>query len=252
MRGLRLGLVLAFVASGCTSEAEIDTVSVEDLRAAAELALQHRAGDTIDYVVPDSLRAMGGRLFSPDRQHLYVQLDTRRPEGSQEVAIAVFSLQGWKTARDPEFVEVVLPYFLFVGDTLRDANGDGFRDYVLRTYSSSGCCRRNDDLVRLYNRASGAFGESFRLLNPTYYPEERLVRGVEYGHPGWVPLYTSRFTHLGEPKEVECIYRLRETPERFVRGACRQTGERPEGDTLNALPKVYESVEELSWFLAEP
>ena len=124
----------------------------------------------------------------------------------------------------------------YVSDTLRDANGDGLRDYIVRSYPSAGCCRRDVHTVRLFDRTSGGFAESFQLINPTYYPTERVVRGVEYGHPGWVPLYKSRFNSFGEPKRIECIYRTREQPGRFIRGNCEQGGERPEGDTLNALP----------------
>ncbi|MEM6328594.1 MAG: hypothetical protein AAF791_15880 [Bacteroidota bacterium] len=189
-----------------------------------------------------------GRLFSPEHRHLFIQIDDRGVNGSYEVVGAVFGLDDWRLSSEPVLVERT-GGMNYMADTLRDANGDGLRDYIVRSYSSAGCCRRDAHSVHLFNSASGGFAEPFRLMNPTYYPTERVVRGVEYGHPGWVPLYKTRFTDLDEPQEVECIYRVREREGWFIRGRCRQGGERPKGDTLRALPDEYASVEELSWFM---
>ena len=225
-----------------------DSVSVDDLRAAALSNLGGRAADTLSVEIPDSLRIVAGRLFSPDRRHVYVQIDDRGVNGSYEVVGAVFQLDGGRLAVEPVMVERT-GGMNYMADTLQDANGDGFRDYIVRSYSSAGCCRRDAHSVHLFDPASGGFAEPFRLMNPTYYPSERVVRGVEYGHPGWVPLYKSQFTRLGEPDLVECVYRVREREGSFVRGRCGQGGEQPQGDTLRSLPPEYASVRELSWFM---
>ena len=225
-----------------------DSVSVADLRAAALSALEQRRADTLSVEVQDSLRVFAGRLFSSEHCHLFVQISDRGPNSSYEVVSGIFELDDWRPSSEPVLVERT-GGMDYIADTLRDANGDGLRDYIVRSYSSTGCCRRDAHWVYLFDSASGGFAEPFRLMNPTYYPAERVVRGVEYGHPGWVPLYKARFTGLGEPQEVECIYRVREREGWFIRGRCGQGGERPEGDTLRALPSEYASVEELSWFM---
>lgn len=228
--------------------AAFDSVGAGDLRAAALSVLDQRTRDTLAVDVGDSLRVFAGHLFAPGLRHLYVQI--AGAAGSGEIVSAVFALSGWQLSEQPLLVERALRT-VFVSDTLRDANGDGFKDYALRSYSGSGCCRRNVDTVRLFDPSSGGFAPAFELMNPTYYPAEHLVRGVEYGHPGEVPLYTSRFAGLAAPERLECVFRAREQPGRYIRGRCDQDDYEPQGDTLDALPAEYESVEDLDWFMSD-
>lgn len=139
----------------------------------------------------------------------------------------------------------------FSSDTIFDVNGDGTKDFLVNYYPLSGCCRRNCYAIYLSPATTNKLiTEAIDLVNPTFSPEEKMVRGVEYGHPGEVGLYKYRWK--GEKLDtVEYIY-----PDKTTKGKTfiKTTKEaylpdRSEGLPIKALPKEYEMVEELDWFL---
>ena len=89
-------------------------------------------------------------------------------------------------------------------DTIFDANGDKVKDFALRFYPSSGCCRR--DIYYLYLSPEKKEGQLsyIELINPTFYPKEHLIRGIGYGQPGHVELYKYRW-HGEELDTLEYI-----------------------------------------------
>lgn len=76
-----------------------------------------------------------------------------------------------------------------VGDTIFDFNGDGYKDYALHLYSDRGCCPRDVFRVYLYLPHSAGFTSYYEFMNPTFFPKEKIIRGIAYGHPGELPLY---------------------------------------------------------------
>ncbi|WP_454973581.1 hypothetical protein [Capnocytophaga gingivalis] len=92
-----------------------------------------------------------------------------------------------------EKVSKSFPLLTDPSDTIFDANGDGVKDFALRYYPLSGCCRR--DIYYLYLSPEKKEGvlSYIELINPTFYPKEHLIRGIGYGRPGHVELYKYRW-----------------------------------------------------------
>lgn len=129
-----------------------------------------------------------GNLFSNDRKHLLVL----RYNGTSFDTDVYLDLLLMEKGR---FRKLISDTLLYGGyrDTLRDLNGDGYADLVLATYSSAGCCPREDETGFIYLPATGRFSvESF--FNPEYFPAEKLVYEMDYGHPGEVALLKYRWT----------------------------------------------------------
>lgn len=140
----------------------------------------------------------------------------------------------------------------FLGDTIRDVNGDDQLDILTNYYPNSGCCRRNSFWVRPYDLDSKIYQEKIRLINPTFYPEDKIVRGVFYGHPGEVPLYKMKW-NKNKLDTVEYIYPLKKDSRRYL-----LTNERKElvGEEtmkkyrlIDEIPVEYRDVTDLDWFI---
>ena len=148
-----------------------------------------------------------------------------------------------------EKVSESLPLLADPSDTIFDANGDGIKDFALRFYPSSGCCRR--DVYYLYLSPEKKEGQLsyIELINPTFYPKEHLVRGIGYGWPGHVELYKYRWR--GEALDtLEYIL-----PDPTTKGKTFLKGRNLYGSTkekeihLTKLPKEYQTVIGLDYFL---
>jgi len=144
------------------------------------------------------------------------------------------------------------PWMTVPSDTIFDANGDEVKDFALRFYPSSGCCRR--DIYYLYLSPEKKEGQLsyIELINPTFYPKEHLIRGIGYGWPGHVELYKYRWR--GE--ELDTLEYI--LPDVATKGKTFLKTKRirdfydndKEGKThLNKLPKEYQTVIGLDYFL---
>jgi hypothetical protein len=148
-----------------------------------------------------------------------------------------------------EKVSESLPLLADPSDTIFDANGDGIKDFALRFYPSSGCCRR--DVYYLYLSPEKKEGQLsyIELINPTFYPKEHLVRGIGYGWPGHVELYKYRWR--GEALDtLEYIL-----PDPTTKGKTFLKSRNLYGFTkekeirLTKLPEEYQTVIGLDYFL---
>ena len=86
-------------------------------------------------------------------------------------------------------------------------------------------------------------------MNPTFSPEERIIRGVGYGHPGEVGLYKYKWNRL-RVDTIEFIYPLLTEKGHFVKTKNRM--HRPtsgDGLLLKSLPQEYQNIESIDWFL---
>jgi len=143
-----------------------------------------------------------------------------------------------------------IAYLEFTSDSIGDVNGDKLRDYMVVTYSSSGCCLRYVYNVRTYDASTGGFSHLYNFYNPDFFPEEKVVRGVGYGHPGEVELYKFKWNDT-VLETIERIYRDPENNKQFIRMRGEDGGEPSSrnGEVLKAVPKEYLNIDGYDWFM---
>ncbi len=140
--------------------------------------------------------------------------------------------------------------YYFPTDTIFDVNGDGTKDFLVKSYPSSGCCRANIYNIFLSPAAKREVITSYiDLVNPTFYPQEKLIRGVEYDQPGYAGLYKYRWK--GEYLDtLEYIYPDPTTKGRsFIKThTSAYFFDKKKGTHISSLPEEYKTVEDLDWF----
>lgn len=133
--------------------------------------------------------------------------------------------------------------------SIEDINDDGLKDFSINWYPASGCCRRN--IYDLYlSTVDKNFSREITLVNPTFYLQEKVIRGVTYGHPGLASLYKFKWNKQNLDT-IEYIYpNLGDTLQiSFLR-----THERGyaithnESNKLRSIPKEYNSVLDIGYF----
>jgi len=136
-------------------------------------------------------------------------------------------------------------------DTIFDVNGDGFKDFLVHWYPSSGCCIRDIYGVYLYQPNTGKFTEVYEFINPTFSPKEKIIRGVCYGHPGETELYKYKWN--GETVDtIEYIYYQKNDQGEIIGVISSKNS--PYGDKKNktkllkSVPKEYKTIEGYDWF----
>jgi hypothetical protein len=123
--------------------------------------------------------------FSSQYSHLIIR--RRSPDA---VRLDIYSIN------KNEF-EKVISYeqwtMVYRKDTIVDVNGDGLKDYVVNGYGANGCCLKAFSEVYLARENHRAFSKSFQFLNPTFSPDEKIIRGVCYGFVGETCMYKYRW-----------------------------------------------------------
>lgn len=182
-----------------------------------------------------------GHLFVQSRKHLLIRRTV--PWGA---ICNVFLLDNGNFKKVCEREQFGMTY---INDTMRDVNGDGNKDFLVHWYPSSGCCRRDVYNVFLYQQQTGSFTKDYEFINPTFSPRERIIRGVEYGHPGEVGLYKYKWNGL-QVDTLEFVYPYDNHKGKFIRTKTQEY--RPtekEGIVLTSLPAEYRRIESIEWFL---
>lgn len=195
-------------------------------------------------IQPESLKKAGiscslsfGHLFSKDKKHLIVQ---DRINGYQfNWNIFVLDNTGFKRV-----ISEVVDDLTYVDHFIKDINGDGDKDFLLHWYPESGCCRRNVFNAYLYKQKTGEFTPKYQFMNPTFSAAEKIIRGVDYGHPGQTGLYKYRWDGF-KLDTIEFI-----SPDsagkKFYLTKTRKFGQ--SGKLLATVPKEYHKIESYDWF----
>lgn len=184
-------------------------------------------------------------FFSPDFEHVII-----KREAPNNVLIDIYVIQNQKLTSVLKHDQWALTY---VSDTLKDINGDGYKDYVLNWYGSNGCCLKGFSDVYLYQPKTGTFTDQFEFINPTFLPKEKVIRGVCYGHPGETEMYTYKWK--GEAIDtIEYIsYEKKDNGEKtgkFI--SCKKARQGIKDiKRLNAMPEEYKSIEGYDWFTGD-
>ncbi len=138
-----------------------------------------------------------GNIFSKHHKHLYIKI------GSQyETQYQVYLLKD-NTCKQQIFYKE--SNNTLIGDTIIDRNGDGFKDLDIEWYAMAGCCLREAHEVYLC-KPDGTFTNNYRFINPTFNTKSKIIRGVDYGHPGQTPLYKYKWNGFNAVDTIEYIY----------------------------------------------
>ena len=185
-----------------------------------------------------------GNLFSKVQKHLLIK---RHAVGY--IFINVFKI-------NKEDIKPVLYHkqwnIEYVNDTIQDINGDGYFDFVVNTYGSTGCCLKAFSNVYLLQSNRGTFTNGFEFINPTFSPKEKIIRGVCYGHPGETEMY--KFKWNGENVDtIEYVYYERNAKGKKT-GNIIYSNRRPNDDNVTILKRSrsvaaeYTRIDGYDWF----
>lgn len=140
----------------------------------------------------------------------------------------------------------------YVNDTIRDINGDGIKDFAVNWYGATGCCIKRFSNIYL-QRPNNTFSENFEFINPTFSPEEKIIRGVCYGHPGNTEMYKYKWN--GEKVDtLEYVYYEKKN-EKEKTGKVVISNRHPHESKfkilkkLNSIPNEYKQIEGYDWFV---
>lgn len=186
--------------------------------------------------------AQMGNIFSTNKKHLFV----RRVVKPTAVYINVFLIDNKNFRNVLSFKEWPMVY---IGDTIKDVNGDKLNDFLFNWYGSSGCCARNAYDIYVYNKDTGDFTDKINFINPTFSTSEKVVRGVEYGHPGEVPLY--KFKWVGADVDtIEYIYPADTIKKKFYLVKRHKDVNNPEKrKIITTIPAEYRKIADYDWFI---
>ncbi|UKN00731.1 hypothetical protein K6119_13420 [Paracrocinitomix mangrovi] len=100
-------------------------------------------------------------------------------------------LDGFKKDKQVVHHEVRMWWENYMEDTIFDVNNDGYDDFLIQWFPSSGCCPRECYDIYIFNHKTNSFNEPFDVINPVFYPGKKLIRGMGYGYGP--SLYTKKW-----------------------------------------------------------
>lgn len=190
-----------------------------------------------------------GNIFSKDRKHLLVKRYFNPFEGYETYFYTdIYLLLGNRFKKlVADTAEIG-----FTEDSLVDVNLDGFKDFMISSYSGAGCCPRDARTVYLYNPKTGNF-EGEGLFNPEFDNAKKLVYQMDYGYPGELSLDKYRWEGLSLVK-IESIYptHIGLSMDSFVKPYCftRTTYPGEKTETLKTVPPEYRKLKNYDYFIS--
>lgn len=228
---------------------DLDSLLFTGAEAAALDLLGNRSREPLDtsfeFIHHDSLPAVRidlQRGHLTEDEHVYAYL-SRKINHFTHVSLYLMQHQKWKPVLQREF-----EYAYFKGDSIFDVNGDGSPDLVLMSYPASGCCLANVHHVYLHLPNQGTFTPEYEFINPTFSPAEKLVRGVNYGHPGMTELYKYRWNGL-RVDTLEWIQPFPPQSKTYVRTRPPLLHHPEKGSPVRSIPSEYRQVNGFDWFV---
>lgn len=182
--------------------------------------------------------------FAKNNPHLII----RRLEPNN-VYIDIYSKNGNKFVKVLSHKEWAMTY---ENDTIKDINGDGLKDFVVNWYGATGCCLKAFSNIYLFRKDKKTFSKDFEFINPTFSPKEKIIRGVEYGHPGHTAIYKYKWN--GEAVDtLEYVYyetdkEDRKTGKIIISKKEAYSKNKKDIRILNSIPVEYKNIEGFDWF----
>jgi hypothetical protein len=144
----------------------------------------------------------------------------------------------------------------YVNDTIQDVNGDNIKDFVVNWYGLTGCCLKAFKNVYLLKRDEKTFSQGNEFINPTFSPNEKIIRGVCYGHPGYTEMYKYKWN--GEIVDtLEYVYYETDKSEKKTGRIIISNHEPYHKDfkilkIVKKVPREYKKISGYDWFLGNP
>ncbi|MTH13953.1 hypothetical protein [Flavobacterium sp. LC2016-01] len=182
--------------------------------------------------------------FTKNNPHLIIR---RLSPGN--VYIDIYSKDGNKFKKVVSHKEWTMTY---MNDTIRDINGDGLKDFVVNWYGATGCCLKGFSDIYLLRKDKKEFSKGFEFINPTFSPQEKTIRGVEYGHPGQTEIYKYKWN--GETVDtLEYVYydtdkEGKKTGKIIISKKRAYSKNKKDIQKLNSIPDEYKKIEGFDWF----
>lgn len=180
-----------------------------------------------------------GNFFSKDKKHLLIR---RKGGGITYIDIYKKTNDKFELIKKDKHLTIT-----HISDTIFDVNNDGFKDFLLHWYPSSGCCLANNYDVSIYDTKTGEFKIEYSFINPTFYPNEKLIRGFDYGQPNEVNLYKYKWKNNKiDTIEYVCPYegsrgKYIKTKKPLVRATSK------DGIVLKKIPFEYRKIKDFNW-----
>lgn len=189
----------------------------------------------------ENLELVSGNLFEKNRKH--VLLRTKLPIYN---FIDIFE---YSNNRFINRISIKVENLVYNGDTITDVNGDNIKDFVYHIYPSSGCCLRDVQYVYLNNTKKNSFSEPYEFMNPTFDTKEKIIRGVYYGHSGYVGLYKYKWKGL-QIDTLETIHHeiMEEAKVQTYEVYNYKTKVHMKNKKIHELPKDYLEINGYDWF----
>lgn len=137
--------------------------------------------------------------------------------------------------------------FSYINDSIGDINGDGIKDFVVHWYPPAGCCIADVYNVYLNQGSKATFTVGYELINPTFSPKEKLIRGITYDHPGEAALYKYKWNGL-EADTIEYIYNDVKNKGHFIKTKQECYSKEKKGQALKSIPIEYHNIKSYGWF----
>ncbi len=201
-----------------------ETVSENDIKVATEIRIGHH--------------------FTKLYPHLLI-----RRNDSYGIYIDVYT---WNKNKFEKVISHEQSIFTYVNDTIWDVDGDGSKDFIVNWYAAAGCCLKGFSNVYRLKADQKTFSSRFEFINPTFSPNEKIIRGICYGHPGETEMYKYRWNN-GQVDTIEYI-----SYEKNMKG--EKTGkiivltQRPGDETrtliqrIDYVPVEYTRINDYDWF----
>ena len=183
--------------------------------------------------------------FTKDYPHLIIR---RHADDTDDLYIDIYSKVDSKFEKVVSHQEWKLTY---QNDTIQDINGDGLKDFVLNWYGANGCCLKAFSDIYLLRHDKKSFSKSIEFINPTFSPNEKIIRGIEYGHPGYTSLYKYKWD--GEAVDtLEYVYYETDKEDKktgkITISKNRAGAKNKDIKKLKSVPSEYKNIQNYDWF----
>lgn len=187
-----------------------------------------------------------GNIFSKDRKHLLIKRFT-------ETGIQGAMYSDIYILRNGRFTKLISDTadIGYSADTLLDVNSDGYKDYIVSSYSGVGCCPRDARNGYLYNKQTGGF-EAVSFFNPEFDYAKKVFYEFDYGFPGEVAIEKYQWNGFRKIKIESIIPTTINRPDSFARPytftRISYPGERRQ--IVKNVPDEYKKLEIYEYFIS--